>query len=282
MARYAIISDIHANKEALDLIFKDIEKRNCDKIICLGDLVTKYYYPAEVVDAIRANSDIVIKGNCDNLVATNPNYKWARGKLGLERLEYLDNLPLKEQIEINKVLINLYHSTPESLEQMFNPLFTHNDKTPYKDRTLPTNEYNKMFIGDTPQVSFVGHTHQDYVSVENDNKLDIVNSPITLTNQDKAIINVGSIGEHNHMKLNENGVYVPTIDPYLTYAIIDSKANENSINVEIVRVPYTETLKSVYFDMLKKKEDGTAPVFSDDLNKVITSLEEMNQLPKLK
>ena len=53
MTKIAIISDIHANIDALNLVLKDIEKRGVDKIICLGDLVTKYFYPAEVVDAIN-------------------------------------------------------------------------------------------------------------------------------------------------------------------------------------------------------------------------------------
>ncbi len=35
--KIAIISDIHGNLEALKATLKDIEKRNVDRIICLGD-----------------------------------------------------------------------------------------------------------------------------------------------------------------------------------------------------------------------------------------------------
>lgn len=37
--RVAVISDIHANLEALNSVIKDIRKRNVDKIICLGDII---------------------------------------------------------------------------------------------------------------------------------------------------------------------------------------------------------------------------------------------------
>lgn len=97
MTKIAIISDVHANIEAIKLVLSDIEKRGIDKIVCLGDLVTKYYYPSESVDMIKSNCDIVIKGNCDNHVATNENYKWARNKLGISRIEYLNSLPEKKQ-----------------------------------------------------------------------------------------------------------------------------------------------------------------------------------------
>lgn len=190
MSRIAIISDVHANIKALELVLKDMEKRNVDKIVCLGDIVTKYFYPSEVVDEIKNNCDIVLKGNCDDLVVKNENYKFARGKLGLDRIDYLDNLPTKEQMMLGKTLVNLYHSNPNDLESMFNPLFNHNDETRYKDKTIK--DYNQMFEGNKPQVTIVGHTHQNFMAVEDNNKLNIVDSHI-LTGNDRAIINVGSV-----------------------------------------------------------------------------------------
>lgn len=276
MARIAVISDVHANIEALNLILKDIERRNVDKIVCLGDLVTKYFYPAEVVDAIKSNCDIVIKGNCDNIVANDERYKFARSKLGLDRIEYLDNLPIKEQLIVNKALINLYHSTPDSLEAIFNPIFNDNAHTRYKDRIV--NDYNKMFVGNTPQISIVGHTHQDYIAKEENNKLNVVNSNnIDLTNQDRAIINVGSAGEHNYLVKNSNNGYDTLIDAYLTYAIIDEVGKNNGFNIEVIKVPYVTTLKSVYFDMKKGQEEKLFPYSPNDTKKVYNSLINMGE-----
>ena len=51
-----MISDVHLNKDALNAAFVDMEKRGVDKIVCLGDIVTKYIYPREVVEALIALS----------------------------------------------------------------------------------------------------------------------------------------------------------------------------------------------------------------------------------
>lgn len=274
MTKIAIISDLHSNIDALNLVLNDIEKRNVDKIICLGDLVTKYFYPAEVVDAIKSNADIVLKGNCDNLVVTNEKYKFARTKLGLDRIEYLNSLPIKEQILVNKILLNLYHSTPQNLEAMFNPLFNNNRETKYKD--VIVNDYNQMFLSEKPQISFVGHTHQDYIGVENAKKLKIIDaSSIILSDKSRAIINVGSVGENSKL-IKKNGEYVTNINPYLTYAIVSSNNLDiGEIHIEIVKVSYKETLKKVYFDMLKLQEEKKVPYSPKDSEKVRSSLINM-------
>ncbi len=41
--KIAIISDIHGNLEALKATIKDIEKKQVDQIICLGDTIAKEY-----------------------------------------------------------------------------------------------------------------------------------------------------------------------------------------------------------------------------------------------
>ncbi len=37
--KIGLISDIHGNKKALDAVLEQLEKKNIDKIICIGDLV---------------------------------------------------------------------------------------------------------------------------------------------------------------------------------------------------------------------------------------------------
>lgn len=273
MTKIAIISDLHANIDALNLVLNDIEKRNVDKIICLGDLVTKYFYPAEVVDAVKSNADIVLKGNCDNLVVTNEKYKFARTKLGLDRIEYLNSLPIKEQILVNKIFLNLYHSTPQNLEAMFNPIFNDNRETKYKD--VIVSDYNQMFLSEKPQISFAGHTHQDYIGVENAQKLKIIDaSSIILSDKSRAIINVGSVGENSKL-IKKNGEYVVNINPYLTYAIINSNNLDTEIHIEIIKIPYKETLKKVYFNMIKLQEEKKVPYSPKDSEKVRSSLINM-------
>lgn len=260
MSKIAVISDIHSNKHTLDLVLKDIEKRQVDKIYCLGDLVTKYFYPAEVVDSIKANCDIVIKGNCDDLVATNEKYKFARSKLGLDRIEYLDNLPTKEQLMINKVLINLYHSNPQDLETMFNPLFTDHDKTRYKDQHIKAEDYAKMFEDERKQTSIVGHTHMNYMGIEKDNKLVIDNNLKTITPNDRAIINTGSVAEHIRLVEKKDGTIDHLIVPYVTYLIIDDANLSEGINVQMIYVDSSDTLVNVFIDSAYRQATGEFPL----------------------
>ena len=89
MERIAVISDIHANVVALEAVLEDIKRRKIDRIFCLGDLVMKGASPCEVVDIIREKCEIVVKGNCDELVANAPeeskSRKWYKDKLGKEK-----------------------------------------------------------------------------------------------------------------------------------------------------------------------------------------------------
>ena len=271
MSKIAIISDIHANIDSLELVLSDIEKKNIDKIICLGDLVTKYYYPDKVVDAIRKTCFIFVKGNCDQLVATNSNYRFARSKLGIDRIDFLDNLPLYSFININDIKINLFHATPNSIDDIFNPLFDGNCYTSYKNKTLY--DYNDMFLNNEKQVSIVGHTHQNFMGIEKNEKLKIVEDNLLISKEDRAIINVGSVGEHIHMILN-NYIADTIIDPYLTYGIIEDNLEEK-IKFSIIKVPYKDIFKKVYYESLRLQENNTIPYSPNDTKRREKSLRLM-------
>lgn len=281
MTKYAIISDIHANYDALDLVIKDAEKRNIDKIVCLGDLVNKYFQPVEVIDAIKAQADIVIKGNHDYSVVTNENFRWVRGKIGMDRINYLDSLPIKEQLLINNVLIQLYHATPNSLTEMFNPTFQQDTYA----GGLET-DYKNMFIGDTPQIVFAGHTHMPYMGVEDSGKFKIVSEPgIIVSNTDRAIINVGSVGENDKLIMMPDGTLKTLIEPYITYALVDDSYGPNQIHIEVIHVPYQEALKKIYFTRMEqaeraKTEKGLVPDAPNDNRKIFESLQDMGELPR--
>ena len=59
--RIAIISDIHGNLEALKTCLADIQKRNIDKIFCLGDILAKGCHMEECVKLVRENCDVILK-----------------------------------------------------------------------------------------------------------------------------------------------------------------------------------------------------------------------------
>lgn len=63
--RTAILSDIHGNLEALELTLADIETRQVDRSICLGDLVEGGTDNDRVVALIQNLSILTVQGNHD-------------------------------------------------------------------------------------------------------------------------------------------------------------------------------------------------------------------------
>ena len=70
--RYALISDIHANLEALDAVLADIDRGgDTDAIYHLGDLVGYSSNPNGVIDRLRERAIAGIAGNYDSTVAAD-------------------------------------------------------------------------------------------------------------------------------------------------------------------------------------------------------------------
>jgi predicted phosphodiesterase len=62
--KYAIVSDIHANLEALEAVLADAQPV-ADSIICLGDIVGYNANPQECLDLVQGVCSLVIAGNHD-------------------------------------------------------------------------------------------------------------------------------------------------------------------------------------------------------------------------
>ena len=101
--RYLIISDIHANREALDAVL-DSAAGKYDAIFCCGDVVGYGADPNYGVDWVRAHVKVTVRGNHDRACAGledlewfNPAARhsalWTRATLTDENLEWLRNLP---------------------------------------------------------------------------------------------------------------------------------------------------------------------------------------------
>ena len=63
--RYAILSDIHGNLEALDTVLADIDARGVDAMVCLGDFVGYGAAPNECIAALRPRIEAAVAGNHD-------------------------------------------------------------------------------------------------------------------------------------------------------------------------------------------------------------------------
>jgi len=65
---YAVISDIHSNKEALEAVLEDIKDKNISEIICLGDIVGYGADPAVCCELVNKHCNSVM-GNHDAYIA---------------------------------------------------------------------------------------------------------------------------------------------------------------------------------------------------------------------
>ena len=85
--KYAIMSDAHANPQALETALADARAAKCGKFILLGDVTGYGYDPKRTLELVRENFDVVLMGNHDSAcvelepeweVITNYNYDFDR------------------------------------------------------------------------------------------------------------------------------------------------------------------------------------------------------------
>jgi len=201
--RYGIVSDIHGNLEALESVLADLEKRQVDSILCLGDLIGYGPNPNECVDLIKDRAEVVLAGNHDyapldklDLSYFNPwarsAIEWTKERLSASSVEFLLALPLKKEI----YGVTLVHSTPLQPEE-WNYIITIGDA-------------QKNFPQFDNQVCFIGHSHVPIVIVmdsEEDCRV-IQDNPLQIQDGLRYIINVGSVGQPRDLNpLAAFGIY---------------------------------------------------------------------------
>jgi predicted phosphodiesterase len=107
--RLALISDVHANLEALEATLADIASRSINRIVCLGDIVGYNTSAVECIALVRRNNCLCVAGNHDLAACgriTTRNFSsaaaralaWTRQRLSREDLAFLCGLPLKADI----------------------------------------------------------------------------------------------------------------------------------------------------------------------------------------
>ena len=188
--KYAIISDIHGNLEALQSVLSDIERHGIETIICLGDLVGYGPNPNECVELIRDKADIVLAGNHDHapvgkldISYFNPwartAIEWTREQLAASTVEFLTGLPLKKDVDGFTVV----HATPFRPEE-WNYIITIGDAI-------------KNFPEFPGQICFIGHSHVPMViSLDDGDVCSVVReNPVNIKDGLRYIINVGSVGQ---------------------------------------------------------------------------------------
>src|SRR5438132_997962 len=104
--RYAVLSDVHGNLEALEAVLRDTRRGRLDACLCLGDTVGYGPDPNECAARIRALGGPVIAGNHDLAAAgvLDPSaftplaraaIEWTRDVLTQEPRAWLASLPAR-------------------------------------------------------------------------------------------------------------------------------------------------------------------------------------------
>ncbi len=193
MRQILVLSDIHANLDALDAVLRDAGK--VDAVWCLGDLVGYGPDPMECVERIaNLNNLVCLLGNHDaavtgklELTAFNRDailsVQWSRSQLNRRQIEFLAGLP--EMVELDEV--TLTHGSPR------NPIWEY---------LLDLNTVQINFLHFSTPFCFVGHTHIPiwYTLNTNGNGNEHVDwmtprpgEPMMIL--PKAILNPGSVGQ---------------------------------------------------------------------------------------
>jgi len=189
--RFAFISDIHANLEALEAVFADADKNRVDEIICLGDIVGYGANPNECVELVSKNCPVTLLGNHD-IAAINLEYtqnfnihariaiEWTSQTLSESNKSFLKALPVKK----TKEAMTLVHSTPYEPNMW------------YYITSLEEAAFNFQFFN--TRVCIVGHTHIPMiVTLEGDDIRGHQGKFISFKDRDmmRLLINTGSVGQ---------------------------------------------------------------------------------------
>ena len=179
--KLAILSDIHANLEALTAVLSVIEGRTVDAVYCLGDVVGYGADAAGCVNIVRERCAATVLGNHDEAVALERGLRVLprdgrkaaahnRAQLAEDQRAYLAGLPLA----LEAAGCTFVHATPGD------PGGWHR-----LGSYLVAQEQFQHF---ETEVCFVGHSHVPAVM---GNKLGAVRVRPGL----RYLINVGSVGQ---------------------------------------------------------------------------------------
>lgn len=200
--KIAIISDIHANREALDAVLAHIGALGLTKIYCLGDVVGYGPEPEYCVDRVRERCELCLMGNHDEALFRdasdfNPHARTAidftRGRMEPSwysssdkkaRWRFLKELPLLWEEE----RFLFVHASPREPVREY-VLSTDGFLNPDKLRAI-----FERFKG----VAVAGHTHHPGLHDESLQFTGLRGADtltLPLPEGEKFFVNVGSVGQ---------------------------------------------------------------------------------------
>ena len=149
--RVAIVSDIHANRQALEAVLEHIRASDCEAVWCLGDVVGYGADPDACTDLVRAQADICLAGNHDLAVVGGLSVadfseiarraaEWTGEVISPETRAFLESLSSSDPDQE----VSLYHASP---------------RDPVWEYVLSPLQAQLAFDVQPRRISVVGHTH---------------------------------------------------------------------------------------------------------------------------
>jgi predicted phosphodiesterase len=224
--RYLILSDIHANLEALDAVLHHVRRKHFDHILFLGDAVGYGASPNQVVSWLRSLGPGVsaVRGNHDRVCAgldsgeyfnryARQASMWTYDRLDPRNLEYLRGLA-EGPVTVSSRVAFCHGSTVD------------------EDTYIFSSYDAQIALGALPQeVVFFGHTHVPSMFVLRSSVAGVSlrarllsgrRVTVELDLADRQLVNPGSVGQPRDR------------DPRASYAIYDDEQR----HLHLYRVVY--------------------------------------------
>jgi diadenosine tetraphosphatase ApaH/serine/threonine PP2A family protein phosphatase len=214
--RYAVLSDVHSNIEALDAALA--LTREDDVVLCLGDIVGYGPNPNECVAKIRALAKATVLGNHDVAAIDNfgLNYfnpaareamRWTQRVINAESKAWLNSLGY--EFRLPEFL--LVHGAPKN----------------YFEYILDKAGAARAFAATDAPIVFIGHTHiAEYYTLEEDGSISHRHlqqgGEVVLDPGRRYIVNVGSVGQPRDL------------NPRASFGLYDSETR----TLDVVRFDY--------------------------------------------
>lgn len=217
MMKIGLISDIHANYQALKAVLEALAEENCIKIICCGDIIGYGPEPRACLETVREGEIPCVRGNHDEMMLAisqaadlrkdvRESLQWTHAQLSAEEREWLGKLPMS----VDYPGFTVVHSS--------NVLY------PPWLYAIDVKSVMANFLFQTRMLTFNGHSHVPMLASHQRGDRPRLNrlSDTVLSSRCRYLLNVGSVGQPRDR------------DPRASYVVYDTAASE----VKLRRIEY--------------------------------------------
>jgi predicted phosphodiesterase len=243
--RYLVVSDLHSNWQALEAVVRDAAG-GYDRAFCCGDLVGYGADPNLVVDWVRANCAVVVRGNHDKVSTGQEDLEWFNPVARTSALWTLRNLT-PENVEYIRGL-------PKGPVLLDGFQVLHGSPFDEDEYVMAASEAGQAFGYLESRLAFFGHTHVQGGFIWNHSRVETI--PATSARSRRQVVEIDP--ECGYL-VNPGSVGQPRDgDPRAAYALYDSDAR----TVSYCRTPY-----DVAAAQERIRNAGLPPILSDRLSK---------------